>query len=92
MADGEGVDGQAHTGDDEIDRAVTPRPLPDSPFNALRVPAVVAVYAVDDRVSHDTFGIGTVVTVETDQAVTIDFGDQQVRVVTPFRKVTRLSP
>jgi hypothetical protein len=71
---------------------MTPRPLPDSPFNALRVPAVVTVYAVDDRVSHDTFGIGTVVTVESDQALTIDFGDRQVRVVTPFRKVTRLSP
>jgi hypothetical protein len=70
---------------------MSPRPLPDSPFNALRVPAAVTSYAVDDRVSHDTHGIGTVVTVEADQAMTIDFGAHQVRVVTPFRKVTKLS-
>jgi hypothetical protein len=83
---------RAHTGHDEADRAMTPRPLPDSPFNALRIPMVVTAFSVDDRVSHDTYGIGTVVTVESDQAMTIDFGDRQVRVVTPFRKVTRLSP
>lgn len=71
---------------------MSPRPLPHSPFNASRVPAEVTAYSVDDRVSHDTHGIGTVVTVETDQAMTIDFGSHRLRVVTPFRKVTRLTP
>jgi transcription elongation factor GreA-like protein len=70
---------------------MSPRPLPDSPFNALRVPAVIATYSVGDRVSHDAYGIGTVVTVEADQAITLDFGDRQVRVVSPFRKVAKLS-
>jgi hypothetical protein len=40
-------------------------------------------YSVDDRVSHDTYGLGRVTGTEA-TAVTVDFGAQKVRITTPF--------
>ncbi|WP_133412030.1 hypothetical protein [Vallicoccus soli] len=60
------------------DRTARPA-LATSPFAAP--PAVVREeYAVDERVNHDRFGIGTVVGLEPRGVVVVDFGSQRVRV------------
>ena len=46
-------------------------------------------YAVEDRVSHDSYGFGRVVSVDPG-GVTVDFSNQTVRIATPFRKMTKL--
>jgi len=50
---------------------------------------VIEQYSVDDRVCHDTYGIGRVVSTDPG-AVTVDFGSQTVRVVSPFSKMEKL--
>jgi len=50
---------------------------------------VVEQYAVHDRVSHDSYGFGRVVSVDTGGA-TVDFGNRTVRIATPFHKMTKL--
>lgn len=49
----------------------------------------MAVFRQDDRVNHDAYGIGRVVNVEP-HAVTVDFGDRTVRVVSPFARMAPL--
>jgi hypothetical protein len=66
------------------------RHLPGSPFNNQAPAAPVEVYDVQDRVTHDRYGLGTVISVEDDIAVIVDFGGQQARVTTPFTKLTKL--
>lgn len=64
------------------------RPLASSPFRAEpEVP--VEQFAVDDRVSHDTYGLGRVTGLES-AAVTVLFGSQRVRVTSPFTKMQKL--
>lgn len=64
------------------------RHLASSPFK--REPERVAKqYAVDDRVSHDRYGLGRVVSVE-DGAVTVDFGRDTVRIISPFHGMEEL--
>jgi hypothetical protein len=65
------------------------RHLASSPF-APPVPQVVPTFAVDDRVTHDKYGLGRVVAVEGDQAVTVDFGSSRVRLMRPFDKLSTL--
>jgi hypothetical protein len=61
---------------------------PSSPFQAPP-PPVVERFAAEDRVTHDTYGLGVVV--EGDEtAVVVDFGSQRVRVTSPFTKLTKL--
>lgn len=64
------------------------RHLASSPFQPEPV-AVIEQYALGDRVSHDTYGVGRVVDQE-DAAVTVDFGSQRVRVSSPFTKMEKL--
>jgi len=64
------------------------RHLASSPFQP-GPEEVVEVYSVDDRVIHDRYGLGRVVAVET-AAVTVDFGDRSVRLVSPFPKMEKL--
>lgn len=68
--------------------AVQRRHLPSSPFNAQPVRAIEK-FAVRDRVTHDKYGLGTIIG-EEDAAVTVDFGAHQVRVASPFSKLTKL--
>lgn len=71
--------------------AVTRRPLPTSPFN--KNPAEVApaeTYAVDDMVTHDRYGLGTVVATEGDHAVVVNFGVDTRRIGLPNPKLSRL--
>ncbi len=42
-----------------------------------------------DRVVHDKYGLGRIVGQE-EAAVAVDFGSHQVRVVSPFHKLTKL--
>ncbi len=66
-----------------------PRPRhANSPFQP-HVEPEVEEFALHDRVSHDSYGLGRVVGVDAG-GVTVDFGAGTVRVTTPFRKMTKL--
>lgn len=75
-------------------RVMTPRPAAQprysagSPFSARPAP-VIEHFAVDDRVTHDKFGLGRVI-VEEAAAVVVDFGSQHVRVTSPYSRLTKL--
>ena len=71
-------------------RAATRRFLATSPFNARPAAPPIPVFALQDQVTHDKFGLGRVVGVEDDTALVIDFGSCQVRIMTPCAKLTRL--
>jgi hypothetical protein len=72
-------------------RAAARRYLPASPFNVLATPAPpIEQFAVSDRVSHDTYGLGTVITVENDVAILVDFGTLRARIVAPYAKLVKL--
>ena len=47
------------------------------------------VFEVDDRVSHDAHGLGRVTAVDS-LAVTVNFGDRNVRVPSPFARMSKL--
>ena len=66
-----------------------PRPrLASSPFEAQPEP-VIERFELDDRVCHDSYGLGRVVGVDGGGA-TVDFTNGTVRISTPFRKMTKL--
>jgi hypothetical protein len=75
-----------------MDTMATParprRHLASSPFQPDPEPTIED-YAVDDMVSHDSYGLGRVIHVD-EAAVTVDFRDRTVRVPTPFHKMSRL--
>ncbi|MGH3151162.1 MAG: hypothetical protein ACRDOB_10565 [Streptosporangiaceae bacterium] len=71
-------------------RAATRRFLPTSPFNARPAAPPAPRFALQDQVTHDQYGLGRVVGVEDDTALTIDFGSRQERIVTPYTKLTKL--
>ena len=72
-------------------RAATRRYLPGSPFNNIPEPVRhIETYAVNDRVTHDRYGLGTVIGVEEEIAVLVDFGTQQERITSPYSKLTKL--
>ena len=64
------------------------RHLASSPFRPTPAP-IIEQYAIDDLVSHDSYGMGRVVGKDV-AAVTVDFGTQTVRIASPFHKMTRL--
>ncbi len=64
------------------------RHLASSPFQPDPEP-VITEFAVDDLVSHDTYGVGRVIQHEGN-AVIVDFGSQTVRIVLPFNKLELL--
>mgnify|MGYP001217489299 CR=1 FL=1 len=64
------------------------RHLASSPFQPKPEP-VIEQFATGDLVSHDSYGMGRVIGTES-HAVTVDFGDRTVRVVSPFAKMTAL--
>ncbi|MEW1914284.1 hypothetical protein AB0442_38745 [Kitasatospora sp. NPDC085895] len=67
------------------------RPLPTSPFKA-RTQAPSKRFAVGDRVSHDTYGLGRVISVEGDSdiAALVDFGPHQKRITPPYAPMHKL--
>jgi hypothetical protein len=50
---------------------------------------VIEEFAAEDRVTHDTYGLGVVVE-GNEAAVVVDFGSQRVRIASPFTKLTKL--
>ncbi|MEO7447946.1 MAG: hypothetical protein ABI336_06695 [Humibacillus sp.] len=46
-------------------------------------------FEVEDRVSHDKFGLGRVI-VEEPTAVVVAFGSERVRITSPFNRLTKL--
>lgn len=71
-------------------RAATRHYLPTSPFKPPPDEPPPEVFAVQDQVVHDKYGLGRVLVVEDDTAVVIDFGDQRIRIATPCAKLTKL--
>jgi hypothetical protein len=72
-------------------RAATRRYLPTSPFKPPPPDPPAEEFAVQDRVTHDKYGLGRVAAVENDNAaLVIDFGTQLVRITTPCAKLTKL--
>jgi hypothetical protein len=71
-------------------RAAARRFLPGSPFNDLTPPPPVETFAMQDLVTHDKYGLGTVLGVEDEVAVLVDFGAQQVRIPVPCAKMIKL--
>ncbi|WP_327066342.1 hypothetical protein OG500_10875 [Kitasatospora sp. NBC_01250] len=69
--------------------AAVRRVLPTSPFKA-RVEAPPKQFAVGDRVTHDSYGLGRAIGVEGDSAVLVDFGSRQVRITQPYAKLFKL--
>jgi hypothetical protein len=70
-------------------RAATRRHLPGSPFSAAVDPPIEQ-FAVQDLVTHDKYGLGRVIRVEDDTALIVEFGPRQVRILSPFAKLTKL--
>ena len=64
------------------------RHLSTSPFKQ-KVEPEVPRFALHDRVSHQSYGLGRVIN-EEQAAVTVDFGDSTHRIVSPFHKLERL--
>jgi hypothetical protein len=56
------------------------RPDPETPIEE---------YALNDLVSHDSYGMGRVIQKET-AAVTVDFRSQIVRIKSPYPKMAKL--
>jgi hypothetical protein len=71
-------------------RAVNRRFLPTSPFKPPPPDPPAERFAPQDQVTHDKYGLGRVIRVEDDIAVVVDFGTQQVRIVMPCAKLTKL--
>jgi hypothetical protein len=71
--------------------AATRRYLPTSPFKPPPPAPPAEEFAVEDRVTHDKYGLGRVTTVDNgNSTLVIDFGTQQVRITTPCPKLTKL--
>ena len=64
------------------------RHLASSPF-AAQPAKVIETFEVDDRITHDKYGLGRVVSVE-EGAVTVDFGSSVVRIPSPFSRLSKL--
>ena len=62
--------------------------LASSPFKPKTEP-VIEHFELHDRVSHQSYGLGRVVGEES-AAVTVDFGNCTLRIVSPFHKLERL--
>lgn len=65
------------------------RHLPTSPFKAPVRPAPKH-FAMGDQVTHDVYGLGRVVGIEEGIAALVDFGSAQMRILSPYTKMTKL--
>jgi hypothetical protein len=64
------------------------RHLASSPFQPDAEPTIEQ-YALNDLVSHDSYGMGRVINLEG-AAVTVDFRSQTVRIPSPYHRMARL--
>ncbi|MGO9163237.1 MAG: hypothetical protein ACLP7J_21535 [Streptosporangiaceae bacterium] len=64
--------------------------MPGSPFNTpAPLPRPVEQFAAQDLVTHDRYGLGRVISTESD-AVLVDFGTGHYRITAPYAKLTKL--
>jgi hypothetical protein len=71
-------------------RAAPRRHLATSPFKVPDPEPPAEQFSVDDKVTHDKYGLGTVAGVEEGVALLIDFGSHVQRIMTPSAKLTKL--
>ncbi|NBE92295.1 hypothetical protein FE391_11030 [Nonomuraea sp. KC401] len=72
-------------------RSAPRRRLPGSPFNVPEVALPpLESFVLQDKVSHDTYGLGSVIGVEEGVAVLVDFGAVTRRIVAPYPKLFKL--
>lgn len=64
------------------------RHLTSSPFKA-EVEPIIEQFEVGNLVSHDAYGMGRVIHVES-SAVTVDFRPQVIRIPSPFGRLSAL--
>lgn len=70
-------------------RASNRRYLPSSPFKPPPEEAPAEQYELDDLVTHDKYGLGRVILVESG-AVVIDFTPKKMRITAPFARMIKL--
>jgi len=66
------------------------RRLATSPFKLPDPEPPAECFAIDDKVTHDRYGLGTVTGVEEGVALLIDFGSHVQRIRTPSAKLFKL--
>ncbi|HEV2376933.1 MAG TPA: hypothetical protein VGS19_32755 [Streptosporangiaceae bacterium] len=72
-------------------RAGIRRNLPGSPFNVPETPAPPPVsYTPQDLVTHEKYGLGTIISVQEGIAVTVDFRSHRRWLSIPCAKMIRL--
>lgn len=71
-------------------RAFTRRPLPGSPFAKTAVAPIEERYSVNDKVTHDKYGLGTIIGVEDGVGVVVDFRSHKQHLRTPCSKLAKL--
>jgi predicted RNA-binding protein (virulence factor B family) len=64
--------------------------LPGSPFNAPVAEEPADSYEPRDLVSHDKYGLGSVLEVENQAAVVVDFGTHRRRIMLPCARLVKL--
>ncbi|CAL9489627.1 hypothetical protein OOK44_15850 [Streptomyces cellulosae] len=69
--------------------AAPKRHLPTSPFKVPVAPAPKH-FDTGDQVTHDVYGLGRVVGIEDGVAALVDFGSTQMRILSPYPKMTKL--
>jgi hypothetical protein len=70
--------------------AASRRHLSASPFNVRPIAEPVETFAVGDRVSHDTYGLGRVSAIENETTAVVDFSAGQMRLTPPYHKLFKL--
>ncbi|MCF2531484.1 HypC/HybG/HupF family hydrogenase formation chaperone [Yinghuangia soli] len=65
------------------------RHLSTSPFNAPVAPPAKR-FAPGDRVSHDRYGLGKVIEIESENTILVDFGVREVRIASPYTRLHML--
>jgi hypothetical protein len=66
------------------------RYLPGSPFNVPVTEEPAESYEPRDLVSHDKYGLGSVLEVEGQVAIVVDFGTHRRRVWLPCTRLVKL--
>jgi predicted 2-oxoglutarate/Fe(II)-dependent dioxygenase YbiX len=70
-------------------RASNRRYLPTSPFKPPPEDPPPEQYNLNDLVTHDKYGLGRVILVESG-AVVVDFANRKIRITAPFARMTKL--
>lgn len=64
--------------------------MPGSPFNTPVVEDPVETFTVADLVTHDKYGLGSVIGIEDESVILVDFGTHRLRIPLPCAKLIKL--